>query len=350
MAIRQRKDGRWVVYYRSGGKITEEYFGRGPEAEAAAVKRNDSLNLRPYTKGPASSKGPLFEDLAQQYVKNKDFDPYPRKHLLIRLAANILPFLGDRIAVNITHHDMNRYVEKRRADGVKGSTIRREITDIKAILNWATRWHPPLIPLNPIREFQAPKPDDDIIYPPTAKELKKIMAEAPDHLKRAISLSFYTGLRPGAVELLSITWSQVNFEYRIIHIISAKKGGPKRREVPIHRQFLPTLSSWFDSDKEFFSRKSKNITIHNVPIIHFRMQPIKSIRKTWKTTLERAGIKRRIRPYDLRHQFITRALENGADLKTVSEIVGSDPKTLLKHYQHVSNKMRRKLIDDMEEL
>ena len=54
-----------------------------------------------------------------------------------------------------------------------------------------------------------------------------------------------------------------------------------------------------------------------------------------------AGITRRIRPYDLRHHFITRVLEEGADIKALADIVGSRPETIVRHYQHVSRKLHR---------
>jgi integrase len=311
------------------------------------------------------------EDLAKAYVIGKNFAPNPLKHLLIRLEANILPFFGERVAQALTHADFTRYVRARREQGVTFSTIHREITDIKAIFNWAARRHPPMIAGNPARDFENPREDNAIIFPPTKKEIQAILAKAPQHLARAIHLSFYTGLRPGAVELLSLTWDHVNFEDHIIHINSAHKGGPIRREVPIHKDLLKLLKKWRTTDKKLFPspphqseprssesepRPQGSGSISppfakwdqgGFPIIHYRGKPIKSIKTAWKKTLADAGIIRRIRPYDLRHQFITSALESGADLKTVSEIVGSSPKTILKHYQHVSTKMRKKLIDQM---
>jgi len=47
----------------------------------------------------------------------------------------------------------------------------------------------------------------------------------------------------------------------------------------------------------------------------------------------------------LRHHFVTRALENGADLMALSEMVGSRPETLMKNYQHVTRKMHRETMD-----
>lgn len=41
--------------------------------------------------------------------------------------------------------------------------------------------------------------------------------------------------------------------------------------------------------------------------------------------------------YDLQHDFVTSAIEAGVDYKTLSEIVGSNPETLRKYYQHVSS-------------
>ena len=64
----------------------------------------------------------------------------------------------------------------------------------------------------------------------------------------------------------------------------------------------------------------------------------------WEGAMRRAGITRRIRPYDLRHNFVTKALEAGADPKALAEIVGSRPETLIRHYQHVTKKLHRETV------
>ncbi len=79
-------------------------------------------------------------------------------------------------------------------------------------------------------------------------------------------------------------------------------------------------------------------------IVHYHGKPIKKIQTSWEGALSRAGITRRIRPYDLRHNFITQALADGADLKALSEIVGSRPETLMRHYQHVTRELHRQTV------
>jgi integrase len=78
---------------------------------------------------------------------------------------------------------------------------------------------------NPMEGFELPRRDNAVITPPTVEEAMAILKTASPHLYRAIVLSYYTGLRPGEVELLRLTWEQVNLVNGNITVISADKGG-----------------------------------------------------------------------------------------------------------------------------
>jgi len=336
MAIRMLKDGRWICYYRrldpETGKSKErrEYFGRGQEGKASAQARHDALGLQ--RRRPARIRsGPLFKDLAMSYLVHQHMADNTRDVLIWKLSANILPFFGHRPALGLRYHDLDLYVTKRRKT-VVDSTIRRELTDILAILSWSAQRRPPLIPSNPVRDYKKPKAYDAIILPPSTAEVSAILAQAAEHLRRAIILSYYLGLRPGAVELLGLRWSAVSWESETIMVTSAHKGGPERRAVPIHGDLLPVLRSWKDQDQD------------GPYMVHYRGKPVESIKTSWSGALERAGITRRIRPYDLRHAFATAALERNADIKALSEIMGSRPETLMRTYQHVSTKLRKETV------
>jgi len=336
MAYTKLKDGRWICYYRVRGedgksRVKKEYFGRGAEGQAKAKARDANLGLK--KRRPRHvTLGPSVAALAQSYYDNKNFNKNSKKQLFIRLNSTIVPAIGMLPAIKLSHQDLDNYVKKRRLDGVKDSTIRRELTDIKAILNWSVSRHPPLIPFNPVRDYKKPPSDDAIILPPTQKESRAILEAASPHIKRVILLAYYIGLRPGSVELLSLNWKQVNWEAKTILVVSAHKGGPEQRRVPLHDEFIEQLKQWYTEDKK------------SGYIIHYNKKPIKSIKSAWKRTLKRAGITRRIRPYDLRHNFITLALEDGADMKALSEIVGSRPETIMRYYQHVSKKLHRQTV------
>ena len=70
------------------------------------------------------------------------------------------------------------------------------------------------------------------------------------------------------------------------------------------------------------------------------------IKDGWHNALKRAGITRRIRPYDLRHAFASLALMHGADIKSVAETMGHRGITmLLTVYQHTRFDQRRRAVN-----
>lgn len=348
MAIIQRQDGRWAVYYRKRtedgkSRVKWESFGRGPEAEAAAIARDRELGLQ-RRRPRADRSGPTFAELAYAYAEARHFSPNSRRHLNIRLEANILPHFGEIPAAAIGHDQVEAYIAARREAkrprselrGVSWSTIRREITDVKAVLSWAARRRPPLIPSNPLRDYAPPKAQDTaIIDPPTSEELAAIIKHAEPHLVRAIMLSYHLGLRPGPVELFSLTWSDVSWDSMTITVRSAHKGGPLRRKVPIHDGLAKQLKSWQLQDRR------KKIEW----IVHYHGRPIRCIHRAWWSALSKAKIKRRLRMYDLRHLFVTTALERGGDIHGVADVVGSKPDTIWRHYQHVTRQLHRQTVD-----
>ena len=113
MAVMQRKDGRWCVYYKIDGKKKWEYFGRNPGAEGKARQRDRELGFGPKVEPGAV----LFSDVAKAYVKAKTsggMGENSLKMLKIRLEANILPSIGNLVATSITDDDLDRYVETRK--------------------------------------------------------------------------------------------------------------------------------------------------------------------------------------------------------------------------------------------
>ena len=66
------------------------------------------------------------------------------------------------------------------------------------------------------------------------------------------------------------------------------------------------------------------------------------MRKYFEPALGRAGTTRSVRRYDLRHCFATAALEAGADVRTVAELMGhSTTRTTLDTYQNRSDERKR---------
>jgi len=361
MAIAQKPDGRWAVVYREDGRQRWKYFGRGAEAEAEARRYDADLkvagNVRQYRKQPKVFS-PTMTELADAYVtaKKSTMAPATLNALVHKLTAVILPIIGYLKALRLSPARLDAYVERRLktpltvkvgsknaprekilkdADGhpcfPKTTTIHRELSDIQAILNWSADRK--LIPYNPVRGYAKPSRDDAIIRPPSTMEVGALVRHAAEHLKRALLIAYFTGLRPGGAELYRLTWNDVDLDSGEIFVTSARKGGLRSRRVPVHFSFAEMLKDWHadDGGKGF--------------LIHYRGAPVKSIKTAFAAAKCRAGISRRLRPYDLRHAFATAILAAGGDLKSTSELLGhSRPDTTTRVYQHTSPELHRDAI------
>lgn len=157
-----------------------------------------------------------------------------------------------------------------------------------------------------------------------------------------ILLCFYTGIRLG--ELCALRWEDIDFDTEIMTIInsvariknfnddnckfmtklsvSMPKSRSSIREIP-----LPVFF------KEYFLQHKGN---DNDYIFTGKNKPLdpRTEQRVFKRLLKNSGVKDR-KFHAIRHTFATRALENGVDIKTLSEILGhSSPIISLKVYAH----------------
>jgi integrase len=308
MAITQKKDGRWCVYYRNPKteKQKWEYFGRGVEAEKKARQRNEKLGFRAWESRTPKESSPLFFELVNAYVEAKSgkiekssFDNFSYK-----MRGVLLPELGQTPAIKLTPHRLDQYVAKRlKADRripirygsgkqflkyktvtgpdgkpskIKRTTVNREVSDVIAVLNWAVGQK--YLTHNPAAGYKKPKRDDEIIAPPTTEEIRQLFKHSPPHLIRALILSFFTETRPGKVELLGLKWSDIDFDAKTIFVRSARKNGLISRTVPLNWQFVDLLKSWYEQDANDNSAEY---------IIHYRGRPVNRIIKAFQTAKKR---------------------------------------------------------------
>lgn len=342
MSVHQLKDdGRWICKFPPGTipaapKKTKEYFGRGPDAERAAHELNDKLGLGKQKR----QVSPRFTDLAIAYLEAKQgiIAASTEARWKVRMGKTVLPAFGNIMTHEITPEYLDRYVVTR-LKTVKRNSVHRELTDVRSILRWAVKRK--LLATNPMEGFEMPKNDDARIRPPSKEEIEAILANSAPHLRRVILISYFTGLRPGCAELFGLEWSTVDLIGRTITIASAKKGGLVERTIPLGESFAAMLANWYREDEKIGARY----------LIHYNGKRVNTVIFAWAKAKKRAGITRRLRLYDLRHRFATTLLENGADLKSVSQLLGHKTVLMtLQCYQHVSSDLKRQAISMLDDI
>lgn len=235
----------------------------------------------------------------------------------------------------VTCDDVLAWCEVQRQRGVGQSTVHRRVSILRAAYGWAVRAR--LLLSNPLVSLRIAKPKAQRIAPPSVKEARLLYDVAAPHIQRVIVLGMATGARIGPSELFRLRWSDVDVETGVIRMPNAHKGaGEESRDVPIRDDVLGLLRRWHEEDRQAGCAY----------VIAYKGRPVRSISNGWHNALRRAGIARRIRPYDLRHAFASLALVHGADIKCVAETMGHKNITmLLSVYQHTLFEQRRRAVN-----
>lgn len=149
-----------------------------------------------------------------------------------------------------------------------------------------------------------------------------------------LELLFSTGLRVS--ELAKLNIQQINFDTREFGVIG--KGG-RARVVFLSDSAAQWLRMYFDRREDFykpaFIRYSKEKSIENNGE-KMRLTP-RSIERIVDKYVRIARIPVKATPHTLRHSFATDLLYNGADLRSVQEMLGHKNISTTQIYTHVTN-------------
>ena len=145
-----------------------------------------------------------------------------------------------------------------------------------------------------------------------------------------IETIYSTGIRVS--ELVNIKIKDIDFSDKKI-VINGK--GSKERIVLYGKVLEIKLNLYLNNGRRELLKDSNDYLILNS-----KGQKITSrgVEKILDNILKKGGIDYKISPHTLRHTFATHMLNNGADLKTVQELLGHESLDTTEIYTHVSNK------------
>ena len=330
MSVHQTKDQRWYAKYWEDGKYHKKYFGRGKAAKTQAedydlkVKRIKKRNLKVGVVEPEYAALHV-DELARMYLNDKRNNGWREKSVYNFKAfmnAYVIPCLGEKKCTEVTMADMLKLKDfivktSKREPRINPHSINRYIYSTRTVFNWGVDHK--LIPFNPWKDYKSPKERSPVPSLLTVEELKKVMAHAPEHCRWALDVEYNTGCRPGETELLKLKFSDVNWETNEITIRGTKTG---ERKVNLKPEFMERLRKAYEkADGDY--------------IITYKGRPIKRLQKSFETALKKAGVKKRVRLYDLRHMYGTFMAKNKADLFALQKLMGhADIETTRKYLHH----------------
>ncbi len=220
--------------------------------------------------------------------------------------------------------------------GTSPSTISRNLASIRAFYKYLVKTRKTKTdPTEDVPSFKAEKKLPQIL---TGEEVELLLAqpkcvdEKGYRDKAMLELLYATGIRVS--ELINLTLDDINLNTGYIKC----KSSNKERIIPIYTIAQESVRDYLNKARPKIDKtKSERTLFLNLNGLPMSRQGFWKIIKHYK---ELAEIKKDINPNTLRHSFATHLLENGADLKSIQEMLGhTDISTTQIYTRIVNNKL-----------
>lgn len=164
----------------------------------------------------------------------------------------------------------------------------------------------------------ARKLPDSLSVEEVTKILELPVGHSPQGLRNRamLELAYGSGLR--ASELCTLDIQSVNFEEGLVRV---RGKGSKERIVPVGDEAIHALKNYLSEAGRPLLAKPKT----GSALFISQWGKAISRKMLWvilQEEVQRAGIRRKIHPHQLRHAFATHLLANGADLRSIQEMLG----------------------------
>lgn len=233
--------------------------------------------------------------------------------------------------------DCDAYLKYLYKKKIRASSVNRKLVAVNSYYNFlvANKY----ISSNPFKNIDKAKKENKLPTYLTYTEIEKITnaIKKEEYLYKAIiELMYGCGLRVS--EVVNIRLEDIHFHEKMIECIGK---GNKQRYVPINdialnciALYLKNIRSQYDVTSHYLFLNKQKKQLNRVYI--FRL--IKELAK-------RANINKNVSPHTIRHTFATHLIENGANLRSVQEMLGHESITTTEIYTHINTS---KLIEDYD--
>ncbi len=247
----------------------------------------------------------------------------------------IKPEEVDREALNIFIADLKK-------KGRATSTISRCIASIRSFFNYLLQEG--FIDKNPTLELESPKLEKKLPRVLTTGEVDRLLAQPVVgennglRDKAMLELLYASGIRVS--ELVSLNIS--DFDPRVGFLRCSGKG-MKERIVPIGSLAINSVNKYLAGSRPRLLKSNGETSLFVNQ--HGNRMTRQGFWKILKKYARKSKINGEITPHTLRHSFATHLLENGADLRSVQEMLGHSDISTTQIYTQITRRKIREIYD-----
>jgi len=329
------KHGRsWYIAYYIEGKQVKEKIGsiglvtKGQAEQALKARLGEVVQGRFKIEDVKNSI--YIKDLIDKYLKWIE-DNQKTTSREKQVTKTFFKFIGNNRVNQISTWDIEQYKSKRKKDGLKPSTINRELNVLRSMFNRAKEWGE--IQENPLDNVKKALPLKAEDHERESKHIpnqvfEEIINNANDNLKSFLIVARNTGMRVS--EIVSLKCNDIDLANEFILIRDSKNY--TQRKVPMNS----TVRGIFEVNTrdKYFEDKVFNYANKN------------SVGKSFRRLLQRLKMQGLYRLHDIRHSFITDLVTRGFDMKTIMEITGhKDIRMLIERYTHPTDEHKKEAVE-----
>ncbi|KAB3527374.1 site-specific tyrosine recombinase XerD [Alkaliphilus serpentinus] len=221
--------------------------------------------------------------------------------------------------------------------GKAPTTISRNLASIRCFYQFLLLYK--VIDKDPTLNLEGPKTEKKLPATLTLEEIDLLLKQPSESSPKGIrdkamlELLYATGIRVS--ELIELNLQDINIEMGYIKCLK----GNRERVIPIGSIALKVLDHYLKEARGSFILKDYEESL----FLNYQGNRLtrQGFWKIIKAYTKEAKINKQITPHTLRHSFAIHLIQNGADLKSVQEMLGhSDISTTQIYMQYTRNKLK----------
>ncbi|MFA5864517.1 MAG: tyrosine recombinase XerC [Phycisphaerae bacterium] len=236
--------------------------------------------------------------------------------------------------ISVTPEDVRTFLAHLHQKNYSRSSMARKLATLRSFYKFLVRRG--ILTGNPVSAIRTPKQEKRLPLCLSFEQMQTLL-ETPKDVdmlgsrdKAMLETIYSTGVRVS--ELCDLNFDDVDFLGGMLHV---RGKGNKERLSPIGQTAMLTIKKYLamrqeDTRSSTFDQKALFVNKHG------KRLSTRSVRRKLDKYLIQAGLDPNISPHTLRHSFATHMLNNGADLRSVQELLGHQSISTTQIYTHLT--------------
>lgn len=249
---------------------------------------------------------------------------------------------GKEDLIEVNNADVVAYLMELRNNGKSAATVNRKLASIRALYKYFVEKG--MKDSNPTTNIKSPRIERKTVEYLTVEEVERLLSSPDNTMKgkrdRAIlEILYATGVRVN--ELIAANVEDVNLR---IGFFACPGETGRARIVPLGRHAREAAEDYLENARDMFVKSNRAERALFVNYYGKRMTR-QGLWKLLKTYGKKAGLEDRITPHILRNSFAVHMVQNGADLKSLQELLGHEDISATQIYLSVTKNRIKDIYD-----